>query len=175
MESFASILLILLHKSRRHLSVFVAGDYTKVKRSITLRDSCCDSIVWETEKWYIYYITVLQLKQKIRLTDFSVFFFVCFIYLIFFVGSWSGVNYLNYYFFFQIIISPVGWGSRMHRLHLCKAIRKTPPQRVSWYDTKQSDGETPVLELWENAEYPLVAIAPRFTEPEWEHLIGSFP
>ena len=42
---------------------------------------------------------------------------------------------------------PVGWGCKIHRLHLCWRVR--PPQRVSRYDTKQSDGEVPVmLELW---------------------------
>ena len=30
-------------------------------------------------------------------------------------------------------------------------------ERVSWYDTKQSDSEVPVLG---NAEYPFIAIAP---------------
>ena len=42
---------------------------------------------------------------------------------------------------------PVGWGCRIHWLHLCKGIRYS--QRVSWYDIKQSDGEVPVMmELW---------------------------
>ena len=30
---------------------------------------------------------------------------------------------------------PVVWGNRIHRLHLCRGVKK----RVSWYDTKQSD------------------------------------
>ena len=38
-----------------------------------------------------------------------------------------------------------------------------PPQRVSWYNPKQSDGEVPVLlELW-SAEHPFIAIDPRST------------
>ena len=42
---------------------------------------------------------------------------------------------------------PVGWGCRIHWLYLCRGVRP-PPQRVSWYDTKQSDGEVPaVLEI----------------------------
>ena len=42
---------------------------------------------------------------------------------------------------------PVGWDCRINRLHLCREVRLL--QRVSWYDTKQSDGETSVmLELW---------------------------
>ena len=32
----------------------------------------------------------------------------------------------------------VGWGSRVHRLHLCWGVKLV--QWVSWYDTKQSDG-----------------------------------
>ena len=43
----------------------------------------------------------------------------------------------------------VGWGSRIHRRHLCRGVRP-PHQRVSWiYDTKQSDCDILVmLELW---------------------------
>ena len=44
-------------------------------------------------------------------------------------------------------LCPVGWGCRINRLHLCRGVRL--PQWVSWYDTKQSDCEVPVmLELW---------------------------
>ena len=39
--------------------------------------------------------------------------------------------------------APVGWGCRIHRLLLCWGVRLS--QRVSWYDTKQSDGEVPVM------------------------------
>ena len=43
---------------------------------------------------------------------------------------------------------PVGWGCRIHRLHLCRWVR-LPPTSVLIYDTKQSDGEASVmLELW---------------------------
>ena len=51
----------------------------------------------------------------------------------------------------QTVSYPVGWGCRIHRLLLCRGVR--PPQRVSWYGTKQSDGEVPaMLVLWGNAE-----------------------
>ena len=45
---------------------------------------------------------------------------------------------------------PVGWGCRIHQLHLCRGVRP-PPNECPWYDSKQSDGhEAPVmLELWE--------------------------
>ena len=33
------------------------------------------------------------------------------------------------------------------------------------YDTKQSDGEAPVLELWGNVRYPFIAIIPRVVAP----------
>ena len=40
-----------------------------------------------------------------------------------------------------------------------------PPNECPGYGTKQSDGEVPViLELWVNAEYPLIAIALMFLE-----------
>ena len=42
---------------------------------------------------------------------------------------------------------PGGSGWRMHWLHLCRGV--TPPNKCPGYDTKQSDGEVPViLELW---------------------------
>ena len=45
---------------------------------------------------------------------------------------------------------PVRWISRIHRLLLCRGMRLlTPPNESPGYDTKQSDGEVPVmLELW---------------------------
>ena len=43
--------------------------------------------------------------------------------------------------------SPVGWGCRIRRLHLCREVR--PPNVSLGYDTKQSTGEVPeILELW---------------------------
>ena len=39
----------------------------------------------------------------------------------------------------------VGWSFRMHQLHLCRRVIPSPHRRVSWYDTKQSDGEIPVM------------------------------
>ena len=38
---------------------------------------------------------------------------------------------------------PVGWGSRIHRLHLCRGVRH--PHECPGYGTKQSDGEVPVM------------------------------
>ena len=43
---------------------------------------------------------------------------------------------------------PVSLGCRIHWLHLCRRVGP-PPNRYPGYDTKQSDGEVPVLlELW---------------------------
>ena len=39
---------------------------------------------------------------------------------------------------------PVGWGCRIHWLHLCRGVRP-PPNECLGYDTKQSDGEVPVM------------------------------
>ena len=58
---------------------------------------------------------------------------------------------------------PVGCDCRIHRLLLCRGVRPSP-NKCPEYDTKQSDGEVPaMLELWGNAEYPFIAIAPRST------------
>ena len=41
---------------------------------------------------------------------------------------------------------------------------KDSPNNCPGYDTKQSDGEVPgLLKLWGNADYPLIAIAPKPT------------
>ena len=42
---------------------------------------------------------------------------------------------------------PLGWVCRLHRLHLCWGVR--PSNECPVYDTKQCDGEVPViLEIW---------------------------
>ena len=47
------------------------------------------------------------------------------------------------------IVSPVGWDCRIHPLHFWKVISPLHPNDCPVYDTKQSDGELPVmLELW---------------------------
>ena len=57
------------------------------------------------------------------------------------------VNVLRFFFFF--FFCPVGWGCIIHRLLLYKGIR--PPththahKECPAYDTKQSDGEVPVI------------------------------
>ena len=63
---------------------------------------------------------------------------------------------------------PVGWGCRIHRLLLCRGVR--PPLRVSWYDTKQSDGEVPaVLELWGMRSTPSL---PSLPGPLWPGVVA---
>ena len=45
-------------------------------------------------------------------------------------------------------LCPVDWGCRIHRLHFCRGVRP-PVKECPGYDTKQSDGEVPVmLGLW---------------------------
>ena len=38
-----------------------------------------------------------------------------------------------------------GWGCRIYRLHLCRGVRNPPPNKFPVYDTKQSNGEVPVM------------------------------
>ena len=57
---------------------------------------------------------------------------------------------------------PVSWECRIHRLHLCRGVR--PPQRVSWIfhlTIRWRDSDN--ARALGNAEYPFIAIAPRFT------------
>ena len=52
------------------------------------------------------------------------------------------------YLFIDILIRPVGWGSRIHRLHLYRVFTTPPTISVlPQYDKKRSDGEFP--EMWE--------------------------
>ena len=73
--------------------------------------------------------------------------------------SWSfgkcGVPLHRHYSRVPSMSCPVGWGCWIHRLLL-----NTP----TGYDTKQSDGEVPII-TWAlgNAEYPFIAITPRST------------
>ena len=47
-----------------------------------------------------------------------------------------------------LIYCPVGWGCRIHRLYLYRGVRPHPNE-CPGYDTKQSDGEFPVMqEFW---------------------------
>ena len=46
-----------------------------------------------------------------------------------------------------VVVCPVSWSCRIHRLYLCRGIRL--PNKCPRYDSKQSNGEVPVmLELW---------------------------
>ena len=70
-------------------------------------------------------------------------------------------------------IGLVGWGCRIHRLHLCKGVRPlTHSNECPENDTKQSDGESPVmLELWGMWSTPfllslLLPLWPRVVTPK---------
>ena len=45
--------------------------------------------------------------------------------------------------------SPVSWGCRIHQMHHCRGVRPPALPMSVLGMTKQSDGEVPVLELWE--------------------------
>ena len=57
---------------------------------------------------------------------------------------------------------PVALGCRIHQLNLCKGVRPpTTTNECPGYDTKQSDGETPVmLELWGMRSIPSLPSLP---------------
>ena len=47
----------------------------------------------------------------------------------------------------QAMLAKLVWGCRIHRLYLCRA--EDSPSEGPGYDTKQSDGQAPVmLQLW---------------------------
>ena len=62
------------------------------------------------------------------------------------------------------VYCPVGWGCRIHRLHLCIGVRPHPKECPA-YDTKQSDGEVSVtLEFWGMRNSPSLPMLPG---PHW--------
>ena len=63
----------------------------------------------------------------------------------------------------------VGWGYKIHQLLLCWKVRPTP-NKCPGYDTKQSDGEVPVvLELWRMRSTPLLPLLPG---PLWPGVVA---
>ena len=73
----------------------------------------------------------LAVMKKIILTDFS------------FKHLYINDNNNNTHFPIEPN-GPVDWGSGLHQLHQCKGMRP-PPNKCPGYDTKQSDGEAPVM------------------------------
>ena len=67
---------------------------------------------------------------------------------------------------------PVGWGCRIHRLLLCRGVRLPTPKRVSLiYETKQSDGEVPVIVgIWGMRSTPLLL---SFPGPLWPGVVAT--
>ena len=85
-------------------------------------------------------------------------------------------NYYYYYYhhhqigiiaYNQIIVSLVGWGCKIHRLHLCRGVNPSPtPNKYPGYDTKQFDGEVSVmLELWGMWSTPSLPLLPSLLWP----------
>ena len=70
----------------------------------------------------------------------------------------------------KLFTCPVGWGYRIHQLHLCREVRPPPTNACPGYDTKQSDGEVPVmLELFGMRSTPSLPLLPG---PLWPGMIA---
>ena len=81
------------------------------------------------------------------------------------------LNCLKYFFTFNSVYFPVGWGYRNHQLLLYRGVR-SPSNEYLGHDTKQSDGEIPVMqELWgmwstSSLPLPLSPLWPRVVAPD---------
>ena len=63
---------------------------------------------------------------------------------------------------------PIGWGCRIHWLHLCRRIKA--PNQCPGYDIKQSDGEAQIiLELWGIQSTPSL---PSLLGPLWPRVVA---
>ena len=78
------------------------------------------------------------------------------------------INPLFIYSSLSQIISPVGWGCGINRLHLCSGVTH-PPNECPGYDSKKSNGEVPVmLELWGMWSSPSL---PSLQGPPWPEVV----
>ena len=69
--------------------------------------------------------------------------------------------------------SPIDWDCRIHKPHLCRGVRPSPPpaNECYVYDMKQSDDETPVmLKLWRMRCIPSL---PSLPSPLWPGVVAS--
>ena len=72
--------------------------------------------------------------------------------------------YVKYIHIFKHIYSTVGYVCRIHRLHLCSGLRPLPNE-FPGHDTKLSDGEALVLDLWGMWSTLLLPLLPRPLRP----------
>ena len=64
-------------------------------------------------------------------------------------SSYKPLKFITIFILSFYSVWRVGWGCRIHRLHLCRRVRPSSNE-CHRHDTKQSDREVPViLELWE--------------------------
>ena len=72
------------------------------------------------------------------------------------------------YIYIYILDCPVGWGCRIHWLHLCRGVRP-PFNECPGFDPKQSDGEVPVTQgLWRIRSTPSLSLLwPSVVTPNW--------
>ena len=81
-------------------------------------------------------------------------------------NSW--VNFIFNFLIILIKLINVGWGCRIHRLHLYRKINS--PNESPGYDTKQSDAEVPVmLEFWGMQRIPSLPLLPG---PLWPRVVA---
>ena len=72
---------------------------------------------------------------------------------------------------YLLLNSPVGWGCRIHRLIRCRGVPPLP-NKCPGYDTKQSDGEVPVMQelrgTWSTRSLPSLPgpLWPRVVAPD---------
>ena len=88
----------------------------------------------------------------------------------------NGVLMLNWIiwnktvFTFNSVYCPVGWGCRIHQLHLYRGLRTPSHNKGPEYNTKQSDGEIPImLELWGMQNTPSLPLLP---VPLWPRVVA---
>ena len=88
---------------------------------------------------------------------------------------WVSHTNFKWWFFILVLVraqvpgSPVAWGCRIQRLHLCR-LGKTTPNECPGYNIKQLNGETQVmLELWGMRSFSCL---PSLSVPLWPGVVA---
>ena len=94
----------------------------------------------------------------------NVYLFFIYIYIYIYIIMWKLISDHWFHAHHLMANCSVGWGYRIHWLHLCRGVSPSP--KCPGYDIKQSDGEYPIiLELWVMWSSPSLPLLPGLLRP----------
>ena len=134
-----------------------------------------DIFVW----WYIYtiYSTIYTTYSTVHTTYSTIYTIYSSIYTMYStIYTIYSIIYTIYSSIYTMYSCPVGWGCRIHWLHLWRRVRPHPTS-VLIYDTKQSDGEAPIMPslpgpLWPGVVAPDSVLSIGWIELSLVHMLN---